>query len=97
VNCWTCAATIDEADAFCRRCGMGQGKSLPWYYEPVWIVVLTLFALGPLSLPLIWKSPRLSKRGRLIATGLVLLFTAYLALSLKRTLDLIVSHIQIPA
>jgi len=46
-----------------------------WYYRPVGIVVLTLFVLGPLALPLIWRSPVISERGRWIGTALIVLYT----------------------
>ncbi len=46
-----------------------------WYYKPVGIVVLTLFVLGPLALPLIWRSPVISERGRWIGTALTVLYT----------------------
>ncbi len=39
---------------------------------------MTVFALGPFSVPLIWRSPKLSMRGRWIATALTLAYTFYL-------------------
>ena len=81
VFCPSCGKALDPADAYCRFCGMGQGPNLPWYYEAHWIAFLALFALGPFVLPLIWKSPRLSPRGRWIATALTGLLTLYLCYS----------------
>jgi len=49
-----------------------------WYHKPVGIVVLTLFVLGPLSLPLIWRSPAISPRGRWIGTALIVVYTVAL-------------------
>lgn len=57
---------------------MGQGEHLAWYYEPVWIALLTLFAMGPFSLPMIWKTPKLSERGKWIGTGLLALYTIFI-------------------
>lgn len=68
---------------------MGQGTSLPWYYHPFWIAVLALFAMGPLVLPLIWRTPKLSKQGRWIATALVAALTWYLAYSFLRAIAML--------
>lgn len=84
MTCWSCGATIDDQDNFCRRCGMGQGSHLPYYYKPFAIVLLTIFALGPFALPLVWKTPRWKKNGKLIASALVLLYTAWLVWTVYR-------------
>ncbi len=49
-----------------------------WYQTPAGIAVLAIFILGPLVLPIVWRSPALSERGRWIATVLVLLYTVIL-------------------
>lgn len=91
--CWTCAQTVDEQDRFCRHCGIGQGANLPWYYEPFWIGFLALFAMGPFALSLVWKTPKLSTRGRWLFTAGLLFLTAYIIFSLKRSLDLVRSFL----
>lgn len=48
---------------------------MAWYYTPAGITLLTLFVLGPLALPLVWRSPAISPRGRRIGTALVLAYT----------------------
>jgi hypothetical protein len=51
----------------------------PWYYRP-WPVLLLLFVvLGPLGLPLLWKSPRFTRTWKIVLTALVLVYTAMLA------------------
>jgi len=77
--CWKCAAQIDPKDGVCRYCGAGQGANFPWAYKPGWIAVLTLTALGPFALPLVWRTPRLSKNGKLVGIALVLLYSFWLA------------------
>ena len=59
--------------------GMHPGKK--WYHS-VWSVLCALFIfLGPLALPLLWKSPSFSKRWKVILTVLVLAYTGVLILS----------------
>jgi hypothetical protein len=76
--CWSCSGRIDKADRYCRHCGAGQGEAIPWYYKPLGLAFLALFALGPFVLPMVWKSPRLDKNAKLGATALVALFTLWL-------------------
>jgi hypothetical protein len=76
-TCWRCGATVAAADHYCRDCGGGQGAFLPWYYRPFWILVLALTALGPLVLPLVWRTPRLDRRAKWIASLAVIALTAY--------------------
>ena len=65
-----------------------------WYYKPAGIVVLTLFVLGPLSLPLIWRSPAISPRGRWIGTGLIVAYTVALIWQVWIATQLALSLIQ---
>ena len=85
-HCWSCAHPLDAADRYCRQCGNGQGRFLQWYYRPVWIMVLTVTALGPFSLFLLWRTPRLGWAGRWIATVVVVGVTVYLGRQLWQTL-----------
>jgi len=85
-HCWSCAHPLGAADRYCRQCGNGQGRFLQWYYRPVWIMVLTVTALGPFSLFLLWRTPRLGWAGRWIATVVVVGVTVYLGHQLWQTL-----------
>jgi hypothetical protein len=85
-HCWSCAHPLDAADCYCRQCGNGQGRFLQWYYRPVWIMVLTVTALGPFSLFLVWRTPRLGWAGRWIATVVIVGVTVYLGHQLWQTL-----------
>lgn len=68
---------------------MGQGEHLGWYYQPAWLVILGLTAMGPFVLPLIWRSPRLSSRAKWIGTGLVAVFTYYVVKSCIQAIDVL--------
>jgi len=78
VACWSCSAGIAPADKFCRHCGNGQGAHIPWYYRPLGLGFLALFGLGPFVLPMVWRSPVLSRNSKLFATALVALFTVWM-------------------
>jgi len=76
-RCWSCGGAIDAADRYCRLCGQGQGDFVFWYYRPAWILVLALTALGPFVLPLIWRTPRLDRVGKWIASIVVVALSAW--------------------
>jgi hypothetical protein len=85
-HCWSCTHPLDADDRYCRHCGNGQDRFLQWYYRPVWIMVLTVTALGPLSVFLVWRTPRLGWTGRWIATLVIVGVTMYLGHQLWQTL-----------
>ena len=72
--CWSCKASIDIEDNFCRRCGKGRGKSIPWQYTH-WGVILLTFMFGPFSLYFIWKSPIISQNAKWAYTAVIFLIT----------------------
>ena len=53
-------------------------KEDKWYLRPVSVVLLLFFVLGPLALPLLYKSPKFSKTLKIILTIVVLIYTLYL-------------------
>ena len=60
--CRKCKTAIGISDNFCRHCGLptaaGQAGSAAWWESP-WVVLPLLFVvLGPLALPLLWRSRR---------------------------------------
>lgn len=85
-KCWSCGGILDAADHYCRHCGQGQGAFLTWYYRPIWIALLALTGLGPFALPLVWRTPRLDRLGKWIATIAILAVSAYVAWEFMITL-----------
>ena len=54
-----------------------EGQSR-WFYS-VWSVLLALFVvLGPLGLPLLWRSPRFSRGTKVLLTALTVVYTLVL-------------------
>ena len=76
-QCRKCGLSIDAIDNYCRHCGRPQRRMPSWYDRPAWIVLLTLFVLGPLALILVWRSPIM---GRLEKWFLAIFILAYTGL-----------------
>ena len=75
--CWSCGQAVDRDDRYCRRCGQGQGAFVAWYYRPVWIVLLSVTVLGPFGLPLVWRTPRLSRAGKWVTSAALIAVFAW--------------------
>jgi hypothetical protein len=54
---------------------VGRPPRVHWYHRPGWLVVLILFVLGPLAIPLVWGSPVLSRRGKIVLTSVAVAYT----------------------
>ncbi len=50
-------------------------EKVKWYLNPVIVVLLLFFVLGPFGLPLLYRSPRFSKTLRIILTVIVSVYT----------------------
>ena len=55
---------------------------MPWYYKPIWLVVLGLTVLGPFVLPFVWRTPRLGRTEKWIVSALLIAIFAYVGLEL---------------
>ena len=55
-----------------------EGTRVKWYLNPIIVVLLLFFVLGPLGLPLLYKSPKFGKTSRLILTIFVIVYTSFL-------------------
>ena len=78
-----------------------QESKVKWYLNPISVVLLLFFVLGPIGLPLLYKSPKFSKTLKIILTVAVIVYTSLLILAsleigielytrmqeIKRTLD----------
>ncbi len=57
---------------------MREDEKEKWYLKPVSVVLSLFFVLGPLGLPLLYKSPKFSRKAKIILTIAVLIYTFYL-------------------
>jgi hypothetical protein len=55
-----------------------EDEKINWYLRPISVVLLLFFILGPLGLPLLYKSPKFSKTLKIILTIAVIIYTSYL-------------------
>jgi len=62
---------------------MADGPAPPlsprWYYRPWPLLFLLFVVLGPFGLPLLWKSPAVSRTTKIVLTIAVIVYTAMLA------------------
>jgi predicted amidophosphoribosyltransferase len=75
--CRACAEPIRAAYRFCPHCGRRQQSGDAWYYDPVWILVLALFAIGPFALILVWRSKRMNRAMKAVFTAGILVYSGY--------------------
>lgn len=77
LTCWACRAVITQGDEFCRRCGRRQMRGDTWYYRAGWILFLSLTVMGPLALPLVWRSPHLSRSEKWILGSAITAYSVF--------------------
>jgi len=74
--CWSCRGVIAPGDKFCRHCGRRQMRGDTWYFQAGWILFLALTVLGPFALPLVWRSPHLSRSQKWVVGGIITVYSA---------------------
>jgi len=57
---------------------MRNEEKVKWFLRPVGVVLLLFFVLGPFGLPLLYKSPKFSKKLKILLTVAVMNYTAYI-------------------
>ena len=55
-----------------------EDKKVKWYLRPMSVVLSLFFVLGPFGLPLLYKSPKFSRRMKILLTIAVVVYTFYL-------------------
>jgi hypothetical protein len=88
--CAGCDEAMDPGDRFCRRCGRKRGKDAPLHQKP-WVVLgMLFFVVGPLALPMLWRSEAFSRNQKVLISvlnlafiggltvGMLMLFSAYM-------------------
>ena len=57
---------------------MAAGRVTSWYYRPWGVLLLLFVVLGPLGLPLLWKSPSFTRRWKIVLTAVMVVYTVML-------------------
>jgi hypothetical protein len=57
---------------------MDKEERIKWYLKPIVVILLLFFVLGPFGLPLLYKSPKFTRKLKIILTVIVILYTTYL-------------------
>ena len=83
--CALCGKDIGHNDAYCRHCGAKKGQGVRWYHKTWGIIILLFLVLGPLAIPLLWRSPVIPRERKLLLTMLCLAFTSLLGWMLIQT------------
>lgn len=60
-----------------------------WYYSPWFVLFMILFVLGPLALPLLYKSPRFSMRWKIIWTLITVILIFFTVAGAIKTYEVI--------
>jgi hypothetical protein len=50
-------------------------NSVPWYYEPVFVLLSIFLVFAVFGLPLLWKSPRFSRSQKVIVSIITFVYT----------------------
>ena len=90
IVCPRCCAVLDASDNFCRHCGQptresaagGSGqiattaRKSDWADSRVMVFVMLFVVLGPLALPLLWRSRQFSLPWKIVLTVFMVALTA---------------------
>ena len=82
LSCPRCRGGIDAQDRYCRHCGR-QMASSGWYYGRAFVLSMLFLVVGPLALPLLWRSPRFGIKSKVIITVVDVVYTMFLLYGLK--------------
>lgn len=75
--CARCGRVLDLSFRYCPYCGQRQNAGTAWYYHPVWILVLAFVAVGPLAIPLVWRSKHMGTAVKAVMTLAISLYSIY--------------------
>jgi len=66
-----------------------------WYYRPWALVFLLFVVLGPFGLPLLWRSPAVSRTTKIVLTIAVVVYSALLAETAVVAIRMMVEQLEL--
>ena len=54
-----------------------EDEKVKWYLRPLAVIVSLFFVLGPFGLPLLYRSPKFSRKMKILLTVAVVVYTFY--------------------
>lgn len=67
----------------------------PWYYRRWGVLLLLFVVLGPLGLPLLWKSPSFTRGWKIVLTALMVVYTVMLVDSMVVAVRMAMEHLEL--
>ena len=62
-----CGQGLSEDDRYCRSCGAQLGADR--FFDQLWVILILLFLIiGPLALPMVWRSKKLNPAVKALLT-----------------------------
>ena len=55
-----------------------EDEKVKWYLRPLAVILSLFFVLGPFGLPLLYRSPKFSRKMKILLTVAVVFYTFYL-------------------
>jgi len=96
--CRRCRAVIEATDKYCHSCGASTANlaaPTPRWSESPWVVLPLLFLiLGPLALPLLWRSRQFTTSWKTILTVLVVGITVIVCFEVWQTVQQTLVELQ---
>jgi hypothetical protein len=65
LTCGRCSEPMDAVDRFCRHCGGKRGSSTSFHDHPMVILGLLFLVIGPLALPMLWRSASFTRNQKI--------------------------------
>lgn len=81
MRCPHCRRELVASARFCHHCGFElppevAQKTVPWFYDPVFVLLSIFLVFAVFGLPLLWKSPHFSRRWKIAISVITVLYTA---------------------